>query len=428
MENKKIMKRILFILIVGTSATPSWAQEKATLSDIYVDFAAPDVSATNLLGISDDQILQPGAVRELVIETLPNLGRTEGWGIAIGWSPASSFACKKNLSQYQSNLWKQVQLTGGFLNDSLGAKWAIGFQITDDNKSNYLKGAEVTGLVTLLDKKDDGISFPFLPLINNSFSTLNNKIEQIELVSVKKLITDTITDVTYLTVALASSSQQDFLKNMLLGIDSLNLEVDLKDEILQLSFLYALQTDVIKSEGEDIKKIVQENREAIENKYWNKFTWQVGGGVQGYFQENQFNLIDTTRVIGYASFSGGHDIKFLNKRNLQWVLHGQYEHFLNPNAETANGLRYKALIGGEIQTNPSANNIRLTGQISGIYEDHLESTRNQLLIRSMGGIEFEIFDGNWLEWAIGAEWSANELSTGPRLISNVKYVYNLIRK
>ncbi len=151
----------VFFFIVGNICFAQDSEEdvKDTLkiSDLYIDFAIPDITAFSLMENNTNEIGRPGNLKEFAIG-IANIVNKEGKlspGIALEWTPtitimdALNNKKRSNATKVEVSPFKSPQISVGTSTDSSNLQIAVGLKWVIIDKSNPLNDpAFIDKLVT----------------------------------------------------------------------------------------------------------------------------------------------------------------------------------------------------------------------------------------------------------------------------------------
>jgi hypothetical protein len=99
-----------FVAVLGL--LPASASAQATIDDLYVDFAVPDVAGLGVLGVNPSSVSKPGNLKELSLSVLSisdSIGPVRP-GVAFQWAPVFTF--ESSVQNYRDSIWRPVAVSG----------------------------------------------------------------------------------------------------------------------------------------------------------------------------------------------------------------------------------------------------------------------------------------------------------------------------
>ena len=410
--------------------------QELTQDDVYIDFTVPNVSAFSIFDKTPQDIIRPGSVKEFALQ-VGNIFGSDGSfspGIALEFSPWM-VVNKHNKFDINSsyNYLRGLQFTLGTLQDSTGAKAALGLKWTIIDQTAPETDESFKSEVRKLLQKDINDGLPPTETQNKTekltkvLQTIGVKQNIIDLVSNDLFINgwhtitmDTNIDESYYRYANAKSVYKiitDRLSDN--GIKITNKS----DEDALISFCdeYANKTLSYLSKFEKRKqaystsfaKLIKISRK----ERWNKEVFGFGLGMLMQGAKPQTDSLHFNKFVGYLT--GAYPIG--NFSQLQLML--QYQAFSDTNAQGQ-----KSIFNVGVQFTVGSNEFRTLLQCMYSkfgFENNDAHTKLTNDLRLVLGIETKVSSDLWFTWQIGTQGEASEFSKS-KFVTNygLKYAFN----
>jgi hypothetical protein len=406
------MKKVFFIFSVLVSLkTFSQQSDKTSLDDYYIDFAAPDLSAFQLLGNSPNNVARPSSLKELTtgIMAFNNKGKIAP-GVAMEWSPAYSLCGRQSsIADYRANyLLYAIQLTGATLMDSVNTACAWGFKWTPVNKADIILDSNFgTALVKFLENNMDA----YTPLISQFDSDLRNYLK-----NDVKLHDDSLAtacNVLGFPDKRATAKEKDKydVKHL---FDSLGVAIP-DDRISYFVGRYnaivaSLQNNKSKLEEEIIKM-----KDVWLNGHWNSPVVTINVGIRSASPDGRWSKLQNQKFVGAinAAYPLG--------KVAQNIWQAKYNYYVAGDSVNLSEsyLGTRLLIGNQ--------STRFS--IEGLYTNYVGKTSHSSdeKLKVTVGLEFKLGDGLWFEVAGGLDQSIRTGSK-PTSIASGNFKYALQKK
>lgn len=424
---------LMLISICSLAQDSQTEKDSLTVDDLYIDFAIPDISASNMLSIEKDKVLQPGQLKELAIALTP-LIEGQGGELAIEWNPYLAWAKKKRtiitskngkqIDQYNKNyFWKSFQLTGGYQSDSTSLRMAAGLKFTPINKGDILANSSFHRSLAyrmrsaLSSDVFDSLLFEKLDSLNLPEDCEDAIIDLMHPIKVSE-IPDQMLDSAYVYKKILK-----IVKECSTTLDDQQSKI-----LMELAKMAAEEFDVRKRDLVGLETWLEKKKETFERTKWNAESWQVAAGT---VWESRTKRLNDLPVKGFTIFTG-YSNKFIDS-TYQWTGHIQYKYF-NENdidAETADqtdmiknslflGFMIKKILFNDLDK-------RLIFQSSYTKKSFYQELEDESNFRFTLGTEFKLAEKFWLEAAVGLQTSTLS-NLGTQLVTDTKFAYALGRK
>jgi len=447
-----ILKRILLFAIgaifycCSLMGQENEQANSLTLDDLLIDFAIPDLSAINMLSIDEENIVQPGTIRELAV-SVPAFFTEEG-EFAIEIAPVLLFYGEKgkdrSVNEYDKKLLKGLQLSAATVKDGNGRKGAFGikysfncFDALDLSNNKGLQQeiqkelAGVANKIVSIESVNDLVNHKILPLYTDPDPTKNDNLK-IDFLPLKRLIevsqdqNDWQSDPEKIKDRLLDSIKKIEAKKQAYKElrDKKANDKQLEEIVGEIAQVYALIINESKTAEESLKTRIDDIKKKYENEYWNAIAIDFGLGVGFTSVDDADQGLQRDNLTAFTSF------KFPSRLggNGMGIFHLQYNSYEVVTTTEATEMltdtvKSKFFAGFEWQQRLfKRQDRRLTLQAIYAYEDYNDNAADpdNYNIRLTAGLEFKIAKNLWFEGGIGGEWSGN--SDG-RLVGTTKAAY-----
>jgi hypothetical protein len=431
------MKKTLcaFLLILNSSVLFSQTPGDTTkISDLYLDFAIPDLGAFTLLGVSPQSAIRPGTPKELGTQILNAAGNGKliQPGVAVDWSPLQTISSKyttyANYMKSNKKLFRNLQMTFGTVADTGGTKLGYGLKWVLWDNSDPLRDNDFYKLLT--DTTHFKHSSQVAELQGQFASDIANFLKAITEVY-KNKVPDTAKQNKAFIKAVKSDKlmleafifptkkpAEDFVnKKKLLDscetvIRNIETKYNCKDCALPLDPILRLRLENLVGDYSKIIERMIYHLETLSNhvdtlkkdykkKHWNSFALQIGLGSVANSIDNTWDKLSNTSFKTYLSACG----PFGKKRNTdflrsaEWVLSSSYEQKYNT-GDTDSSAKEAMGIAGRFLWAPNEFRVSLDCGLNFVKAKKNEYDKKYL--RLTIGFEYKISDGNWIELAVGA--------------------------
>lgn len=408
-----MLDRISIIAVIVLLAVPSLTHSQSVeiLKNTMVDWAAPNVTAGELLGVSPDNIIRPGSVRELVVQLINNAtaggGQVPGFAVECNpWyfinqnSPISEPGIFDRLSV--SIAWKPNNDANLF---GVGFKWTVYDKATStvlDTLKNQLSQitramwSEHTALGPVMDLWSE-----LVKKVKDENSECTEQLDAIEDVMLPKL--------TKVSVVNSSISELNSVARNLLDTAYRNLKGQpIPDSVkgkLETALVSALAKKARIVLPNDVSQMIRDAQESYRKSNWASTALAVGVGATfradtvNQLQRSIFNA-ETGRA--YLSFTYG---------NGDWLM---LTTMISAQTSTDYGSAYRpnSQVQGSMQL--MAGSVSLHGILSAGFQsiEYSKSAINGDLLGKKGnewrvavGAELQVSNSMWLYFSAGKERS-----------------------
>lgn len=439
--------------------SPLWAQEETadtttTIDDLYIDFAIPDLGAFTLLGITPATVSRPGNVKEFAADVL-GVASTGGQitpGIAIEWAPYQTVASlrkgpmdKNQLETYRnSHLLRGLQLSYGTVQDTAGAKMALGLKWTVLDESDPLLDTNLINKIDQFHKRVQGTS-PLRPRMKTDFT---NKVRTwFSEVDTKLGLNDgdTKTELDGFFQFPASGKDSDEAPPILplpyqvlkrdmekkmatLSGDRFKAEPELNADLSDLITEYlALLHAELEFRNQQLPTMINKLEKDLDDyrkKNWNHFAIALGAGHIWESEDYSWRGLEGNKLSAYgqAAIPLLHSKKKTDRMiQLQLLLNAQFSQFYRADS---GGVGQELSGGGRLLLGHNDFRISTEARYTQNFIQDGDATNN---LRMTGGVEMRLSDGIWLELVLGTDSSLGELKD-QQFLSLAGFKYALVKK
>lgn len=442
------MKKVLLI-VAGSftffvhSQNAQIKKDSLEVSDLYMDFAPPNVAASSLLNIEPTSITKPGSVKEFFVGlgSFVDLQGNVKPNLSLEWAPLKTFS--KKCSSWDSkcngfNL-KSFAFSLASVSDSSNARIAGAFKWTLIDRTNpllvgmgrdkieklseelqflsYIQREKNQVLINDLNIALNNLNFPKVAdrvLFENAIDVKNSAYGKILATTLDASGKDSTTKYEMVIEQLRDSVDNAFPLGIP-GVTSKQLE-----ELYEKSAaVFWVKNNLRQMMKTDFEKDLKAFKAEFKRENWNKWTFEIGFGgilnsVDATIQEmrHHYQTVYVSTAFcpfGTANWDKGFGLYL--KKHSQVIALVKYTNYTTQdsinNNECFAGTRF--LIGDY--------NKRFSAEVALINIRNQVTGLNQSGARYSIGAEFRLSDGNWLEFAFGGESfnGTNRVNLLPRL-------------
>jgi hypothetical protein len=401
-------------------------QQKAdtvTLDDYYVDFAIPDLSAFNLLGLKEkDAIVRPGSVKEFAA-SLSNIVGPNGEltpATAVEYAPLMSLL-KNNPDLWKSTIkWQNFVLSLGTNRiDTLGTRFAFGFKYVlidesdpagnkdfQDRIGELLRGFGRTSAKTYGDYTQSVNQLLIQSYPDNAPNGPENRLAIANVIDIAN--EKMKRDLRHFYVSENFGSMRTYLLDSLSKIDAYkNLTEGAKKELDPFITAFVLEVIDQKSANDFVKQKIKALKEDFKKRNWNAPAWQIGGGWVTNSPTGDFDDLGKEKFSLFTAFALPLSAKNSKKKACKWLARHsqatiQLQYSNDYSALTKESDRFST--GARLLFGDASNRLSLEGMYVKSGYDEIQpdtNSKTDTWFRWSVGGEFKLAQGSWLEIAIG---------------------------
>lgn len=412
---------MIAILLLALAAFDVGAQTDSTIqniNDYYLDFSVPDLSAFTLMGVNPNAIARPGNTKELAANVLniASGGKNITPGIAIEWSPYKTFETKENrtYASYKNGApFRNMQISFGTIQDSLGSKVSLGFKWVFADKSDPLLDKEYRLSIEKLLRKHSITS----ELQNQSLIHLRETLKNIDKDFFERvLFPDTITKIFDL-FDFEKPSNPEYVATTIASFYKKHnrpLSNDEEAKILPVIVEFFAQVESVKQQKQ---VLMEEFKEVKKRITWNKSVGQVGLGVILNSADQTWEALKSDKFSGFIGYS------------VPLTKYGQIMFQTQFTAYYTDSVQYKSIFTFGSRILFGSSDIR--GSLEGLYVKKEQKLAKEDLetLRMTLGFEVKMANGLWLELAVGVNSATSDYKHSSLIsLANVKYAFNKERR
>ncbi|MCB2230652.1 hypothetical protein KQH82_08045 [bacterium] len=408
----------IFAFTAGAVAEP---KNDVKPSDVFPDFAPPDLSAFTLLGVSPTNVARPSSVRELAISTVNASGGGSGTiapDLAVEWSPYTTFS-RKTLETYRRTE-RRMLFTVGTAKDGDVTRFAVGGRWAVVDRADPVSSDELIAKVRKTLKWTDREAWltEVNDIDNNQTKPVLLQIQPnvVQHIALRKLMNpqinpDTIADLHPFTAERVRSRLYTEMDSQ--GIDTTALAANVQDTLLALSNWFVRKarlwsdSDPAAVTAEGIKELLA----AYKKDNWNATTVQFAVGLVSKSENSSWEKLQTEYWKTYLG--GGFGIG--TKGQLLFQI--SYDEYVRQTDSLKRklGLGTRIMLGGV--------DARGTAELHYLSaETKDQKLFDQPLWSLTFGGEMKLTDGLWLEVTLKNEFLGGDDAKGKMLtLANLRY-------
>ena len=413
---KKLIVLFAMLMVVRLIIAQNKTDSIYSINDLYIDYSAPDISAFSMLGVTEEQIVRPGNLKQFSagLANLLSSGNKIQTGFATEYSPLNFNKIRKTDWWYKKVRWDNYALSlATAAHDSLGTLLSGGIKWVPLNNSEAFGNSKFYDEVLLVTKsilkesqvklaEEDSLYKDFiLGLVNNNLYKLmaivdtsfeftkNEKFynhqEKIEKGKIQNPIQ-------YFT---------DLFYNAL-KLQNVNISKSDSTKILDYSSKYIEWLSKSNSNEEKVKEKILELKANYKKANWYKGSLMFSGGIVGSSKEGTYESLKFRNASFIVSGAIGFPLKKYPKVNAQLILQGKIDGALIDTVEFDNKFSFGGrFLIGNADNRLSAECLYSSTQLSEAFE--MEEFDQIRYLKYVLGVELKVSTGTYLELAIGGQ-------------------------
>jgi hypothetical protein len=400
------------------------------IDDFYIDFAVPDLSAYNLLGLKSENVIKPSSFKELAIslfdfnqqgEINPKLG--------LEWSPLYTLKPEtKSILDYRNKYqFYSLQISLASNIDSLGNRFCFGINWTPIDKSNPLLST-MLGNDVVNDLCNNNVLAAYEEFDNKTDDFINKIIKIINAQNTKSLTNLLEIDTDKYKPPVPFNIEAEY-KRVFDEINKIQpntqLTIEQQKELEEICEQYILLVGMKYDSEKNASKKIAALKGKFKKENWNAEIFKISSALILNSADSTWKNMKSQKWSSYAVYS--HPLS----KNGQFILNLQYSYFFNQDTNQDiikdSYIKSNLFAGARVLFGNNENRISLEGSYA--YFTKSDKNLNEKIFRFTMGTEIRITEGLWIEFATGmynSNINGNKFS--PYSFGQIKYALQKQRR